>query len=101
MAIRDLDFTLETRKLLARRGNRLFQNRIRSNLQANAQWDVSSELASAYAQLNQALNSEITPEALLVSTLSQFGPGRIWVTGRGVEAGYRVAGQVTVAVNPF
>jgi hypothetical protein len=99
--IRDLDYTLETRNLLARLGNRLFQNRIRANLQANAQWDVSSELASAYAQLNQALNSEITPEARLVSSLSQFGPGRISVTNRGVEAGYRVAGQVTVAVNPF
>jgi hypothetical protein len=101
VAIRDLDYTLETRNLLARLGNRLFPNRIRSNLQANAQWDVSSELAAVYAQANQALNSEITPQARLVSTLSQFGPGRIWVTGRGVEAGYRVAGQVTVVVNPF
>ncbi len=58
-------------------------------------------LAAVCAQVNQALNSEITPQARIVSTLSQFGPGRIWVTGRGVEAGYRIARQVTVAVNPF
>ena len=102
IAIENIDFTVQTRNLFVRLlANRVFQNRIRQALQANARFDVSNELAASYRQLNQALNSELTPQARLVSNLSQFGPGLMWVTARGVEAGYRIGGQVTVAVNPF
>lgn len=102
VAIQNIDFTVQTRSLFARLlANRVFQNRIRQALQANARFDVSNELAAVHRQLNQALNSELTPQARLVSELSQFRPGRIWVTSRGVEAGYRIGGLVTVAVNPF
>ena len=102
IAIENIDFTVQTRNLFVRLlANRVFQNRIRHALQANARFDVSNELAASYGQLNRALNSELTPQARLVSNLSQFGPGWMWVTPRGVEAGYRIGGQVTVAVNPF
>jgi hypothetical protein len=101
IVIRNLDYTIQTRSLLVRLGNRLFQRRILERMRAAAVWDVSSELTQAYHQVNAALNQQLTPEARLQSTLSTFRPGRIWVTARGVEAEHRVGGQVTVVVTPF
>lgn len=98
----DIDFTLQTRNLLARfLANRVFQNRIRRALEENAKFDISNELSAAYRQINQALNSELIPSAQLVGNLTRFGPGRISVTRAGVQTFYRVGGEVTVVVNPF
>jgi hypothetical protein len=101
IVIANIDYTLETRNLLVRLTNRIFQNRIRRSLQANAEFDVSDELARAYAEINRALNRELTPNARLAGNLTQFGPGRISVRRNGVEAAYRIGGKVTVEVNPF
>jgi hypothetical protein len=101
IVIANLDYTLETRSLLARLTNRILQNRILRTMQANATFDVSNELAAAYQQINQALNSELTPHARLAGNLTQFGPGRISVGSNGVEAAYRLRGEVAVVVDPF
>lgn len=101
IVIRNLDYTIQTRSLLLRLGNRIFQRSILNRLRMAAEWDVSSELAQAYNQVNQALNQELTPEARLVSSLSTFRPGRIFVTAGGVEADHFVSGQVSVVVTPF
>ena len=99
--IRNLDYTIQTRSLLLRLGNRIFQRRILDRLRAAAEWDISSELAQTYNQVNQALNQQLTPEARLVTSLSTFRPGRIFVTAGGVEADHLVTGQVSVVVTPF
>ena len=99
--IRNLDYTIQTRSLLLRLGNRIFQRSILNRLRAAAEWDVSSELAQVYNQVNQALNQQLTPEARLVTSLSTFRPGRIFVTAGGVEADHLVSGQVSVVVTPF
>ncbi|MGV1014954.1 MAG: DUF4403 family protein [Methyloceanibacter sp.] len=101
ITIANIDYTVETRNLLVRLTNRIFQNRVRRSLQANAKFDISDELARAYQEINQALNSELTPTARLAGNLTNFGPGRIWVRKTGVEAAYRVSGEVMVVVNPF
>lgn len=101
VAIANIDYTLQTWNLLVRLTNRIFQNRIRRNLQENAKWDVSNELARAYEQVNAKLNMQLTPEARLVGNLDQLGPGRIWVTKSSLQAAYRVRGQVAVAVDPL
>jgi hypothetical protein len=101
IVIRNLDYTIQTRSLLLRLGNRIFQRSILNRLRMAAEWDVSSELAQAYNQVNQVLNQELTPEARLVSSLSTFRPGRIFVTAGGVEADHFVSGQVSVVVTPF
>jgi hypothetical protein len=100
--IEKIDYTVQTRNLLVRLlANRIFQNRIRRVLQDNATFDISSELATAYRQINQALNSELTPEARLVGNLSELGPGRISVRRSGVEVTARASGQVAIVVDPF
>jgi hypothetical protein len=97
IVIRNLDYTIQTRSLLLRLGNRIFQRNILNRLRAAAEWDVT-ELAQAYNQVNQALNQQLTPEARLVTSLSTFRPGQIFVTARGVEADHLVSGQVSVVV---
>lgn len=101
VAVVNIDYTLQTWNLLVRLTNRVFQNRIRRNLQENAKWDVSNELARAYEQVNAKLNMQLTPEARLVGNLDRLGPGRIWVTKTSLQAAYRVSGQVAVAVDPL
>lgn len=101
VAIDNIDYTLQTWNLLVRLTNRIFQNRIRRNLQENAKWDVSNELARAYEEVNSKLNMALTPEARLVGNLSNLGPGRIWVTKSSLQAAYRVGGQVAVVVDPL
>ena len=59
------------------------------------------ELTQAYDQVNQALNQELMPGARLAGSLTEFRPVRIRVTNTGVELDHRVAGHVTVAVDPF
>ena len=41
VVIRNLHYTVETRNLFIRIGNRILQRRILSRMQENAQWDVS------------------------------------------------------------
>jgi hypothetical protein len=101
VVIRNLHYTIETRNLFIRIGNRILQRRILNRMQENAQWDVSSELAQAYDQVNQALNQELMPGARLAGRLTEFRPVRLKVTNSGVELDHIVGGQVTVAVDPF
>jgi hypothetical protein len=101
IVVRNLDYTIQTRSLLLRLGNRIFQRSILNRLRAAAEWDVSSELAQAYNQVNLALNQQLTPEARLVTSLSTFRPAQIFVTAAGVEADHLVSGKVSVVVTPF
>ncbi len=97
----DIDYTVETRSLLARLGQVIFRNRIREELEAHSEWDLSRQLRSAVGKVTRAINRELTPEATMSGQLTSFGPGSVRVGPEGIEAWYRVGGKVEVALDPF
>ncbi|MBN8993873.1 MAG: DUF4403 family protein [Rhizobiales bacterium] len=77
------------------------RQRIQRDLEAAAWWDVTPELQRAMPGLEAALNRELTPEARLEGRLTEFGPGEVRVGPDGLEAWYRLGGQIGVVVAPL
>jgi Domain of unknown function (DUF4403) len=101
LALREVDFTVETRNLLINAGNIIFHNNIQQQLQRAAQLDVSDRLRDVYGRLNTALNRDLPNGMRMRGRLTKFGPGDVWASALGFEVRYRIGGQVEVIVPPI
>jgi hypothetical protein len=101
LVLRDVDFTAETRNWLVQAGNIIFHNNIQQKLQQAAHLDISDRLQFVYSRLNAALNRDLPGGAKMRGRLTKFGPGDIWAGPTGLEARYRVGGEVEVIIPPL
>jgi hypothetical protein len=68
-------------------------------LEAAARWDVSPEIQAATAQVDGALNRDLSPQAKLAGRVTRFGPGAVRLGPEGIEAWYQLSGEVSVIVS--
>jgi hypothetical protein len=101
VSIEQLDYTIDTKNALVKLGDLILHSRLKEKLQGAAHWDVSNRLQSAYSSLNHAMNSNLGQDVQLKGSISQFGPGQIWVGPDRLTAYYAVSGQLSVILNPF
>jgi hypothetical protein len=101
VSIDQLDYTVETKNALVKLGDLILHSLLRQKLQAAATWDVSNQLQSAYNSLNRSMNGNLGPDAKLSGSISQFGPGQMWVGPDRLTAYYAVSGQLSILANPF
>ena len=81
----DLDYTMDTRNVLVRSANWMFQQNILSSLQENAFIDLSDELKALRSRLGSALTRELGPNAHLEGDVAKVRPSGIYPTSSGVE----------------
>ena len=81
----DLDYTVDTRNVLVRSANWMFQNNILSSLQENAFIDLSDQLQTLRSRLKTALTRELGPNAYLEGDVATLRPRGIYPTSDGVE----------------
>jgi hypothetical protein len=98
LVLDDVDYTLETKNLIARIGSDLFARKIERTLEAHSRWDVTAELQSAEAELRKSLNRDLGANSHMSGRITGFGPGSVRVAPNGIEAWYRVSGVLDVAV---
>lgn len=101
ISIKGVEYSLETRNILAHLGNIIFHTQLQGQIQRAAHWDISSQLQRSYDQLNAVMNRNLSPDARLEGRIAEFGPGRIWVGSTGVEAYYSVTGELSVIASPL
>jgi len=81
----DLDYTMDTRNVLVRSANWMFQQNILSSLQENAFIDLSDQLKALRSRLGSALTRELGPNASLEGDVTKLRPRGIYPTSDGVE----------------
>jgi hypothetical protein len=81
----DLDFTMETRNVLARSANWIFHENILASLKDEAYIDLSDQMRMFRSRLTSALTRELGPGASLEGEVTRLRPKGIYPTSGGVE----------------
>ena len=81
ISVPDLDYDINTRNWLATIANWLLHDGFRDSLRTKAKWDVTSQVASAKAMLQSALNRRIDEHSQLTGTIAALRPLGVISTG--------------------
>ena len=78
--VRNLDYTMETKQVLAKAGDWIFHSRIRETLEDKAKWYVGDKIDEAVSLLTKALNRSISQHVALSGNVYSIRPVAVGLT---------------------
>ncbi len=96
--VRDLDYSLETGNVLANTADWLLHGSFRGSIAEQARWPLGEGVAQARAQIERALNRQITPGVTARGTVRAVRPIGVFMTPERFVARASVDGMLRLEV---
>ena len=97
VSIQGLDYTVSTKNEIVKLADWLLHTRFQDELQAEAYYDLSSQVDSLKAKAQQAMNRTLSPHASLAGTVTDVTPLGFVLDPKGVTVYLAANGSATVA----
>lgn len=99
LAVRNVEYTLETKQVLAKLADWMLHSGLRDSLAERASWSVGERIDAAREQLTRALNRELNPHVSVLGEIRTLAPSAVGLTPTSIRAVLLADGAVEVNVH--
>lgn len=98
LALRDADYTLETREVLSRSADWLLHTGMQEKLVRRAVWSIGDKIDAARESMSSALNKQVYDQVRISGRITDLRPVSVGLTLTGIRAVLQADGNVDVKV---
>jgi hypothetical protein len=96
--IKDLDYTIETKNVLAKAADWLLHSELRDNLAGQAKWSIGDKIDAVKNSLTDALNRKVNQYVSISGKIQRVRPVAVGITNTSLKAVLVADGMVEVSV---
>lgn len=98
LALRDADYTLETRDVLSRSADWLLHTGMQEKLARRAVWPIGDRIDTARESMSSALNKQVYDQVRIKGRITDLRPLFVGLTPTGIRAVLQADGNVDIQV---